>query len=57
VGLADGVIAVTMSVDPLKTPTTLTLEVSTMLRRAQRLLMKLVMELLLEKKVLISMAK
>ena len=43
-------------VDPEKTPTTFTREVSVICSKAQRLLMKLVMALL-EKKVLISMEK
>jgi hypothetical protein len=53
----DGVIAVVIVVDPLNTPTILTLEVSRMLRRAHRLLMKLVVEELLLKKSLILIAK
>lgn len=44
-------------VDPLKTPTILTLKVSTMFKSAQRLLMKLVVEELLLKKSLIFIAK
>ena len=51
------VITVVMITDPLKTPTTLTLDVSTMLRRAHKLLMKLVMWLSSLKKSFISMAK
>lgn len=57
VGSTGGVIARTIIVDPLKTPTTLTLEVSTILRSAHMLLIKLVMALLLLKKSLISMEK
>ena len=53
----EGVIAVVIVVDPLNTPTILTLEVSRMLRRAQRLLMKLVVEVLLLKKSLMLIAK
>lgn len=53
----EGVMAVVTVVEPLNTPTTLTREVSTMLRSAQRLLIKLVMELLLLKKSSISMEK
>lgn len=45
------------AVDPLCTPTTLTLDVSTMLRRAHRLLMKLVTLVLLAKKSLIFISK
>ena len=52
-----GVIVVVMVVDPLNTPTTLTLEVSTILRKVQRLLMKLVDEVLLLKKLLMFMLK
>lgn len=51
------VIAVTITVDPEWTPTTLILEVSVICRRAARLLIKLVMALLELKKSLISMEK
>lgn len=51
------VMDVTMLVDPECTPTTLTLDVSTMLSKAQRLLMKLVRVLLLLKKSVMFMAK
>ena len=53
----DGVITEVTIVDPLCTPTTLTLDVSTILRSAQRLLMKLVTLELLRKKSLALMAK
>ena len=53
----DGVTTAVTVVEPLKTPTTLTRDVSTMLRRAHRLLMKLVIVLLLLKKLLISVEK
>lgn len=57
VGSIEGVMLVTIVVDPLNTPTILTLEVSRMLSRAHRLLRKLVLELLLLKKSLILIAK
>lgn len=47
--VVEGVMAVVTMDEPLWTPTTLTLEVSVMERRAQRLLMKLVTELALLK--------
>ena len=55
--LVEGVMTAVTVVEPLKTPTTLTLEVSWMLRRAHRLLMKLVMVLFELKKSLMFMAK
>jgi len=55
--LVEGVIAVVIVVDPLNTPTILTLEVSRMLRRAHKLLMKFVVEELLLKKSLMLIAK
>lgn len=57
VEFVEGVIAVMMVVDPLNTPTILTLEVSRMLSRAHRLLMKLVVEVLLLKKSFMFIAK
>ena len=57
VALAVGDITVVTVVDPECTPTTLTLEVSTMFNRAHKLLMKLVMMLVLLKKSLMFMAK
>lgn len=55
--VTEGVMAVVIVVEPLNTPTTLTLEVSTMLSSAHRLLMKLVIEEELLKKSSISMEK
>lgn len=55
--VTEGVMAAVTVVDPLNTPTTFTREVSTMLRSAHRLLMKLVMEEELLKKSSISMEK
>jgi predicted phosphoribosyltransferase len=52
-----GVMLTVTLVDPLKTPTTLTLEVSLIFNNAQRLLMKLVSTPALLKKSLISIAK
>jgi len=48
---------VVILMDPLNTPTTLTLEVSLIFRRAQRLLMKFVKMESLLKKLLASPAK
>lgn len=55
--LVDGLMAAVTTIDPLCTPTTLTLEVSTMFSKAHRLLIKLVMVLLLRKKSLAFKAK
>jgi len=52
-----GVMTVVTETDPLCTPTTLTLDVSTMFNRAHKLLMKLVMLLLLRKNSLMFIAK
>ena len=57
VALAVGDITVVTVVDPECTPTTLTLDVSTIFSRAHKLLMKLVMTLVLLKKSLTFMAK
>ena len=53
VALVDGVMTVVTFVDPECTPTTLTLEVSTMFSNAHKLLMKFVrMPLLLKKSLM-----
>ena len=57
VGSTAGVMLVTIVVEPLNTPTILTLEVSRMLSKAHKLLMKLVFVLLLLKKSLMLIAK
>lgn len=55
--LREGVMTTVMAIDPLNTPTTLTREMSVILKRAHRLLRKVVTALLLLKKELMSVEK